>query len=106
MEALLTLPGVGRKTASVVLGVAFNKASMPVDTHVFRVANRLGIAAANNPHMMEIELIKVIPEKWLYNAHHWLVLHGRYVCKARKPLCMECKLSDYCDYYTKSVLTI
>ena len=99
IEELIRLPGVGRKTANVVMGAAFGKAVMPVDTHVFRVSTRLGIAKATNPDKMEKELVANIPEKWLYNAHHWLVLHGRYVCKARKPLCDECIVNKYCDYY-------
>ena len=99
MEDLVTLPGVGRKTANVVMGAAFGKSVMPVDTHVLRVSNRLGIANQDNADKMEKELVANIPKKWLYNAHHWLVLHGRYICKARKPLCGECPVSEYCDYY-------
>lgn len=102
MDDLVRLPGVGRKTANVVLGVAFDQPAMPVDTHVFRLAKRLGIADAPNADKMEEELRKVIPEKILYNAHHWLVLHGRYVCKAKKPLCQECKLKELCDFYSSS----
>jgi endonuclease-3 len=99
IEDLITLPGVGRKTANVVMSSAFNMAAMPVDTHVFRVATRLGIAKTTTPEKMEHELVANIPKKWLYNAHHWLVLHGRYICKARKPLCEECPVREYCDYY-------
>ncbi len=104
LDELVKLPGVGRKTANVVMGAAFGKAVMPVDTHVFRVANRLGIAYADAPEKMEHELVRNIPEKYLYNAHHWLVLHGRYICKARKPLCEECRVSKYCDYYNENIV--
>jgi endonuclease-3 len=100
LEDLIMLPGVGRKTANVVIGAGFGKAAMPVDTHVFRVATRLGIGSAKTPTKMEHELVANIPKKWLYNAHHWLVLHGRYICKARKPLCEECLVKEYCDYYS------
>lgn len=97
MEALLTLPGVGRKTASVVLIVAFNKPAMPVDTHVFRVANRLGLTDnAKTPEETERVLMAHIPEHLLPIAHHWLILHGRYVCLARKPLCESCGLRPWC----------
>lgn len=99
LDDLVKLPGVGRKTANVILGVAFDQPSMPVDTHVFRVSERLGIAKAPNPDKMEDALRKIIPEEILYKAHHWLVLHGRYVCKAKKPLCEECKLSEVCKFY-------
>lgn len=100
MEDLMTLSGVGRKTANVVMGAAFNMAVMPVDTHVFRVATRLGIGKASTADKMEKELVANIPKKWLYNAHHWLVLHGRYICKARKPLCEKCVVREWCDYYS------
>jgi len=97
MDALLTLPGVGRKTASVVLIVAFNKPAMPVDTHVFRVANRLGLTEnAKTPEESERILIANIPEDLLPIAHHWLILHGRYICQARKPLCEQCGIRPWC----------
>lgn len=99
MDELLTLPGVGRKTASVVLIVAFNKPAMPVDTHVFRVANRLGLTNdSKTPEESERVLMAHIPEKLLPIAHHWLILHGRYVCQARKPLCDMCGLLPFCLY--------
>ncbi|MBP7190581.1 MAG: endonuclease III [Rickettsiaceae bacterium] len=99
MEGLLQLPGVGRKTANVVLNAAFGKMAMPVDTHVHRVAGRIGLSNASNPDKVEKELMNLIPERWLYDAHHWLVLHGRYICKARKPSCNICPISNYCKYY-------
>jgi len=99
MEELLTLPGVGRKTASVILICAFNKPAMPVDTHVFRVANRLGLTNdSKSPEESEKILLTNIPEKLLSIAHHWLILHGRYICQARKPLCGECGLISWCKY--------
>lgn len=98
-DELIRLPGVGRKTANVLLNCAHNLPTMPVDTHVFRVANRVGLTHQNTPEKVEKELLKVIPEKWLYNAHHWLVLHGRYICKARQPLCNVCPVQSYCEYY-------
>lgn len=99
MEELLTLPGVGRKTASVVLICAFNKPAMPVDTHVFRVANRLGLTNdSKSPEETERILTRHIPESLLSIAHHWLILHGRYICQARKPLCGECGLIAWCKY--------
>jgi len=100
LDDLTTLPGVGRKTANVVFGAAFGKAVMPVDTHVSRVAIRLALAKPLTPDKIEKELVEKIPEKWLYNAHHWLVLHGRYICKARKPLCDICPVSKFCEYYS------
>ena len=100
LDDLTTLPGVGRKTANVVLGAAFGIAVMPVDTHVSRVAIRLALAKPLTPDKIEKELVEKIPEKWLYNAHHWLVLHGRYICKARKPLCDICPVSKFCEYYS------
>lgn len=99
LEDLVSLPGIGRKSANVILGVAFNKPTMPVDTHVFRVSERLGIAKAPNPDKMEAELVKIIDKEDLYKAHHWFVLHGRYVCKSKKPLCEECSLQDQCDFF-------
>lgn len=102
LDDLVALPGIGRKTANVILGVAFERPAMPVDTHVFRVSERLGLATATNPDKMEEKLVKLIPERWLYKAHHWFVLHGRYVCKKRKPLCAECIVRDECKYYEKN----
>lgn len=97
MDELLTLPGVGRKTASVVLICAFNKPAMPVDTHVFRVSNRLGLTEnSKSPEETERTLMKYIPEELLPVAHHWLILHGRYICQARKPLCDKCGLLPWC----------
>jgi len=99
MEELLTLPGVGRKTASVVLICAFNKPAMPVDTHVFRVANRLGLTDnSKSPEESERILMSHIPEHLLSIAHHWLILHGRYICQARKPQCDKCGLIAWCEY--------
>ncbi len=98
-EALEKLPGVGRKTANVVLNVAFGMPTMAVDTHIFRVSNRTGLAKGKNVLAVEQALLKNIPEKWLNYAHHWLILHGRYVCKARKPLCEECALTDLCEFH-------
>lgn len=97
MESLIKLPGVGRKTANVVLNALFNKPAMPVDTHVARVSNRLGLSKAKNPDKIEVDLLSIIPEKWLVDAHHWLVLHGRYICKARKPSCDICPISHLCN---------
>ncbi len=95
-EALEALPGVGRKTANVVLNIAFGQATLAVDTHVFRVAHRLDLAAGKTPLDVEQGLLKVIPEKYLHHAHHWLILHGRYVCQARKPRCDVCIVCDLC----------
>jgi endonuclease-3 len=96
-EALEALQGVGRKTANVVLNVAFGDPTLAVDTHVFRVANRTGLAAGSTPLEVEIGLLKRIPERFLPNAHHWLILHGRYVCLARRPLCEVCRVARWCD---------
>jgi endonuclease-3 len=101
-EALETLPGVGRKTANVVLNVAFGEPTMAVDTHLFRVANRTGLAPGKTPYEVEMKLLKRIPPAYLISAHHWLVLHGRYVCLARKPLCWQCGVSQFCDFKTKT----
>jgi endonuclease III len=101
-EALEALPGVGRKTANVVLNVAFGEPTLAVDTHVFRVANRLGIAPGATPREVEDELLRVVPVRFMPHAHHWLILHGRYVCKARKPLCGSCALVDLCPYEPKT----
>jgi endonuclease III len=95
-EALEALPGVGRKTANVVLNIAFGQATLAVDTHVFRVAHRLALANGKTPQAVEAELLQVIPETYLHHAHHWLILHGRYVCRARKPSCDRCMVSDLC----------
>lgn len=101
MEELVSIPGVGRKTASVMLIVAFDKPAMPVDTHVFRVSNRIGLTNnSKNPEQTEKELMKNIPSQYLSRAHHWLILHGRYVCVARKPKCTECGLRPYCQYFS------
>ena len=104
-DALEGLPGVGRKTANVVLNTAFGEATLAVDTHVFRVANRLGIAPGRTPREVEDELMRVVPERFLPHAHHWLILHGRYVCKARKPECPICALNDVCLYEPKTAET-
>jgi endonuclease III len=102
-EALEALPGVGRKTANVVLNTAFGEPTLAVDTHVFRLANRLGIAPGKTPREVEDELMRVIPKRFLPRAHHWLILHGRYVCKARQPLCGVCALVDLCQYEPKNL---
>jgi endonuclease III len=96
-EALEALPGVGRKTANVVLNVAFGEATMAVDTHIFRVSNRTGLAPGRNPVEVERKLLKRVPAEYLVDAHHWLILHGRYVCQARRPLCEQCAVSAWCD---------
>ncbi|HEY1131745.1 MAG TPA: endonuclease III [Roseateles sp.] len=97
-EALEALPGVGRKTANVVLNVAFGEPTMAVDTHIFRVSNRTGLAPGKTPLAVELGLLKRIPPAYSVDAHHWLILHGRYVCQARKPLCNVCAVVDECDY--------
>jgi endonuclease-3 len=96
-EALEALPGVGRKTANVVLNVAFGEPTMAVDTHIFRVANRTGLAPGRNPLEVEVKLLQRVPERWRVDAHHWLILHGRYVCLARSPLCAACTVRRWCD---------
>jgi endonuclease-3 len=101
-EALEALPGVGRKTANVVLNSAFGEAVMAVDTHIFRVSNRTGLAPGRNPLEVEINLLKRVPTEYLVDAHHWLILHGRYVCIARKPLCWQCAVATWCDYEPKT----
>ena len=101
-EALESLPGVGRKTANVVLNMAFGQSTMAVDTHVFRVANRTGLAPGETPLEVEQGLLKVIPEKYLFHAHHWLILHGRYVCIARKPECYRCIIAQWCRFERKT----
>ena len=98
-----TLPGAGRKTANVVLNMAYGEHTMALDTHVFRVANRTGLAPGKTPREVEDELLRVIPERFLPHAHHWLILHGRYVCKARQPLCCVCVLVDLCPYEPKNL---
>ncbi len=102
-EELEKLPGVGRKTANVILNTAFGQATIAVDTHIFRVANRTGIAPGRNVLEVELKLQKFIPANFKLNAHHWLILHGRYVCKARKPECKKCLISDLCEYPAKSI---
>jgi endonuclease-3 len=101
-EALQALPGVGRKTANVVLNVAFGQDTIAVDTHIFRVANRLGLARGKTPEDVEKKLEKVIPKRFRQHAHHWLILHGRYVCKARKPECWRCGVADLCPFEPKT----
>src|SRR5690606_1580167 len=100
--ALEALPGVGRKTANVVLNTAFGHPEMAVDTHIFRVSNRTRIAPGKNVVEVEKQLIKHVPKEFLVDAHHWLILHGRYVCKARKPLCGSCRIEDLCEYKFKT----
>ena len=103
-EVLETLPGVGRKTANVVLNVAFGQPTMAVDTHIFRVCNRTGLAPGKTPLAVELRLERVVPEGRKLHAHHWLILHGRYVCKARKPDCPACVVRDLCAYKAKTTL--
>ncbi len=99
--ALQALPGVGRKTANVVLNCAFGEPTMAVDTHIFRVGNRTGLATGKTPLEVEVKLLKRIPVEYLADAHHWLILHGRYVCMAREPRCWQCGVINYCDYQSK-----
>ena len=101
-EALQALPGVGRKTANVVLNVAFGQPTMAVDTHIFRVGNRTGLAPGKNPLAVEMQLLQRVPPRYLVDAHHWLILLGRYVCQARKPRCWECVVAPWCDYEPKT----
>jgi len=101
-EALEALPGVGRKTANVVLNVAFGEPTMAVDTHIFRVGNRTGLAPGKTPYEVEMQLMKRIPPEYLVDAHHWLILHGRYVCQARKPQCWQCGVSEFCSFKPKT----
>ena len=101
-EELESLPGVGRKTANVVLNTAFGEPTMAVDTHIFRVANRTGLGPGKDPLEVEQKLLKFTPPEFLQDAHHWLILHGRYVCVARKPKCPECTIRDLCDYRNKT----
>jgi endonuclease III len=101
-EALEALPGVGRKTANVVLNVAFGEATIAVDTHIFRVANRTGLAPGKDVNEVEQRLLKTVPEEFRQHAHHWLILHGRYVCVARKPKCWQCTIARWCEFSPKS----
>ncbi|MFZ9469742.1 MAG: endonuclease III [Rickettsiales bacterium] len=101
-ESLIKLAGVGRKTANVVLNCAFKQLTMGVDTHVFRIANRIGIVNEESPEKTEIALLKKIPKEFLLHAHHWMILHGRYICKARNPDCKNCKISEFCEYKAKN----
>ena len=104
-EALEALPGVGRKTANVVLNIAFGEPTIAVDTHIFRVGNRTGMATGKTPFEVETKLEHVVPDKYKRHAHHWLILHGRYVCLARRPLCERCLIADLCKWPGKTVLT-
>ena len=104
-EALESLPGVGRKTANVVLNVAFGEPTMAVDTHIFRVGNRTGLAMGKTPLAVEQALLKRVPEKYLVDAHHWLILLGRYVCQARRPMCGQCAVSAHCNFRHKTTGT-
>jgi endonuclease-3 len=101
-EALEALPGVGRKTANVILNTAFGEPTIAVDTHIFRVANRIGLAPGANVRAVEDELVRVTPDEFKRHAHHWLILHGRYICKARKPNCLECHIANLCEYKNKT----
>ncbi|WP_375213432.1 endonuclease III [Aquabacterium sp.] len=101
-EALEALPGVGRKTANVVLNVAFGEPTMAVDTHIFRLGNRTGLAVGKTPLEVELKLLKRVPPEFMQHAHHWLILHGRYVCQARKPRCWECAVSEACRFKAKT----
>ena len=103
-DALTRLPGVGRKTANVVLNVAFGEATIAVDTHIFRVGNRTGMATGKTPLEVELKLDRVVPAKYKHHAHHWLILHGRYVCLARRPLCEKCLIADLCKWPGKTLL--
>ena len=103
-EALESLPGVGRKTANVVLNIAFGEKTIAVDTHLFRVSNRIPLARGATPEAVERGLLAVVPDEYLQHAHHWLILHGRYICKARKPLCVSCPIADLCQFPEKTTL--
>jgi len=103
-EDLEALPGVGRKTANVILNTAFGQPTIAVDTHIFRVSNRTGLAPGKTPLEVEQKLLRSTPESYRLGAHHWLILHGRYICKARKPACPECAIIDYCEYKAKTTL--
>lgn len=102
-ESLESLPGVGRKTANVILNTCFKEPVIAVDTHIFRVAQRIGLAKGKTPLEIEKQLMQVIPKEFIHDAHHWLILHGRYVCTARKPHCPECLINDLCEYPNKTV---
>ena len=102
-DALEALPGVGRKTANVVLNSAFGEPTMAVDTHIFRMGNRTGLAPGKTPLAVELKMLKRIPAEYLVDAHHWLILHGRYVCMARKPLCWQCAVAPWCDFKPKTL---
>jgi endonuclease-3 len=102
LDALIKLPGVGIKTANVVLNCAFGHPTIAVDTHVFRVSNRIGLVSTKTPEQTMVPLVKTIPKEWRQHAHHWLILHGRYVCKARKPECGRCLIVDLCQYKAKT----
>jgi endonuclease-3 len=104
-DSLEALPGVGRKTANVVLNVAFGEPTIAVDTHIFRVGNRTGLAPGKTPFEVEQGLVARVPKKWLLGAHHWLILHGRYICKARKPSCPICPVKSYCTFPAKELAT-
>jgi endonuclease-3 len=104
-EALEALPGVGRKTANVVLNIAFGEPTIAVDTHIFRVGNRTGLAVGKTPLDVEMKLMEVVPERYRLYAHHWLILHGRYTCVARRPLCEKCLIADLCKWPGKTVLS-
>ena len=103
-DALEALPGVGRKTANVILNTAFGEPTIAVDTHIFRVANRTGLAPGKNVRVVEDKLLKVTPDEFKKDAHHWLILHGRYVCKAHRPACPDCLIADLCDYRDKTTI--
>lgn len=105
-DALESLPGVGRKTANVVLNVAFGEATMPVDTHVFRVSNRTGLAKGKTPEEIEEKLLRYLPKAYLKDAHHWILLHGRYCCKASKPDCAHCPILDLCEFKDKTATKV
>ncbi|MEI7739347.1 MAG: endonuclease III [Betaproteobacteria bacterium] len=102
-ELLEALAGVGRKTANVILNVAFNQPTMAVDTHIFRVSNRVGLAKGRTPLAVELQLLKRVPAQYMQHAHNWLILHGRYICKARSPECISCQVSPYCDFKGKNL---
>ena len=104
-DSLVEMPGVGRKTANVVLNAAFGEPTIAVDTHLFRLANRTGLASGATPLAVELKLLKAVPERYRMNAHHWLILHGRYVCKARKPDCPRCIVADLCAFKAKTTLS-
>jgi endonuclease-3 len=102
-DDLINLPGVGRKTANVILNAAFDKPTIAVDTHVFRVSNRTGLTNGKNPNQVEEQLLKILPNKYLKKAHHLILLHGRYICKSRNPLCTKCIINKICLYKDKNV---